>query len=44
MELRLVPADILGMERDRAFTTGLEDRGTYALYGSRPLADGARAV
>ena len=44
MELRRVPADILGMEGDRAFTTGLEDRGTYALYGSRPLEDEARAV
>ncbi len=43
-QLRRVPTDILSVEGDRAFTTGLEERGSYVMYASRPLEDEALAV
>lgn len=43
-QLRRVPADILSTEGDRAFTTGLEQGGSYVVYASRPLEDEEWAV
>lgn len=43
-QLRRVPADILSLEGERAFTTGLEQRGSYVVYASRPLEDEEWAV
>lgn len=43
-QLRRVPTDILFVEGERAFTTGLEQRGSYVVYASRPLEDEALAV
>lgn len=43
-QLRRVPADILSLEGDRAFTTSLEQGGSYVVYASRPLEDEALAV
>ena len=42
--LRRTPADLLSIEEGRGFTTGLEERGSYVLYASRPLEDEALAV
>ena len=42
--LRRTPADLLSMEEGRGFTTGLEERGSYVLYASRPLEDEALAA
>ena len=43
-QLRRVPTDILSLEGERAFTTGLEQRGSYVVYASRPLEDEEWAV
>ena len=43
-QLRRVSTDILSLEGERAFTTGLEQRGSYVVYASRPLEDEERAV
>lgn len=43
-QLRRVPTDILFVEGERAFTTGLEQRGSYVVYASRPLEDEEWAV
>lgn len=43
-QLRRVPTDILFVEGERAFTTGLEQRGSYVVYASRPLEDEALAA
>lgn len=43
-QLRRVSTDILSLEGERAFTTGLEQRGSYVVYASRPLEDEALAV
>lgn len=43
MRLRRVPADILSLEEDRAFTTGLQSGDSYVIYASRPLEDEALA-
>lgn len=37
--IRRIAADILSQEGDRAFTTGLQRGGSYAVYASRPLED-----
>ena len=42
--LRRTPADLLSIEEGRGFTTGLEERGSYVLYASRPLEDEALAA
>lgn len=41
--LRRIAADILSLEGDTAYTTGLERGGSYAVYASRPLEDEALA-
>ena len=43
-QLRRVSTDILSLEGERAFTTGLEQRGSYVVYASRPLEDEEWAV
>lgn len=43
-QLRRVPTDILFVEGERAFTTGLEQRGSYVVHASRPLEDEEWAV
>lgn len=43
-QLRRVATDILAVEGDRAFTTGLEEQGAYVVYASRPLEDETLAV
>ena len=43
-QLRRVSTDILSLEGDRAFTTGLEQGGAYVVYASRPLEDEEWAV
>ncbi len=43
-QLRRVAADILSVEGERAFTTGLEQGGSYVVYASRPLEDEEWAV
>ena len=43
-QLRRVATDILSVEGDRAFTTGLEEQGAYVVYASRPLEDETLAV
>ena len=43
-QLRQVSTDILSLEGERAFTTGLEQRGSYVVYASRPLEDEEWAV
>lgn len=42
--LRRTPADLLSIEEGRGFTTGLEERGSYVMYASRPLEDEALAA
>ncbi len=41
--IRQVSADILSLEGDTAYTTGLESGGSYVMYASRPLKDEALA-
>ena len=43
-QLRRVSTDILSLEGERAFSTGLEQRGSYVVYASRPLEDEEWAV
>ena len=43
-QLRRVSTDILSLEGERAFTTGLEQRGSYVVYASRPLENEEWAV
>lgn len=43
MRLHRVAGDILSLEGDTAFTTGLETGGSYVMYASRPLKDEALA-
>lgn len=43
-QLRRVSTDILSLEGERAFTTGLEQGGAYVVYASRPLEDEEWAV
>ena len=41
--IRQMSADILDLEGDMAFTTGLQKGGSYVMYASRPLKDEALA-
>lgn len=41
--IRQVSTDILSLEGDTAYTTGLESGGSYVMYASRPLKDEALA-
>lgn len=42
--LRRTPADLLSIEEGPGFPTGLEERGSYVMYASRPLEDEALAA
>ena len=41
--IRRIAGDILGVEGETAFTAGLQERGSYVMYASRPLKDEALA-